>query len=73
MDWSSCDCVETISGKVSGAPLLKGTRVQADTIVESAELGRTPEQIAGDYRIKLSEVRALLAYAARHQSSAPVP
>jgi uncharacterized protein (DUF433 family) len=29
MDWSGYDGVETIPGKVSGVPLLKGTRVQA--------------------------------------------
>lgn len=72
MDWKDCDLVEVIPGKVSGVPLLKGTRVQADTILESAELGRTPEQIADDYRIKLSDVKALLAYAARDDKPAPV-
>jgi uncharacterized protein (DUF433 family) len=45
-------------------PLLKGTRVPADTIVESAELGETAEQIAFNYDLKLDEVRRLLAYAA---------
>ena len=71
-DWTDCPNVETTLGKVSGLPLLKGTRVQADTIVESAELGRTPEDIASDYRIELSDVKALLAYAARHSNPAPV-
>ena len=72
MDWSECPNVETVPGKVSGQPLLKGTRVQADSIVESAELGRTPEQIASDYRVKVGDVKALLAYAARHNNPAPV-
>jgi uncharacterized protein (DUF433 family) len=70
-DWTDCPIVEVKPKKVSGLPLLKGTRVQADTIVESAELGRTPDEIASDYRVKVSDVKALLAYAARH-NPAPV-
>jgi uncharacterized protein (DUF433 family) len=69
--WRDCPLVEQIPGKVSGLPLLKGTRVQADTIIECSELGDTPEQIASDYRLKLDDVRAVLAYVARHQAIAP--
>jgi uncharacterized protein (DUF433 family) len=66
MDWSNYDGVETVPGRVSGVPVLKGTRVPADTIVESAELGETAEQIAFNYDLKLDDVRRLLAYAAKH-------
>jgi len=72
MDWSTYDGVETIPGRVSGVPLLKGTRVPADTIVESAELGETAEEIAFNYDLKLDDVRRLLGYAARH-SAVPTP
>jgi uncharacterized protein (DUF433 family) len=72
MDWTGCPYTEIVEGKVSGVPLLKGTRVQADTIVESAELGRTPEEIADDYRVPLIQVRALLAYASVGEKPAPV-
>jgi uncharacterized protein (DUF433 family) len=72
MDWSNYAGVETVPGRVSGAPLLKGTRVPADTIVESAELGETAEEIAFNYDLKLDDVRSLLAYAARH-SAVPTP
>jgi len=65
MDWTNYDGVETVPGRVSGVPLLKGTRVPADTIVESAELGETAEQIAFNYDLKLDDVRRLLAYAAK--------
>jgi len=61
--WEDCPLVEQIPGKVSALPLLKGTRVQADTVIECAELGDTPEEIASDYRLKVDDVRALLAYA----------
>ena len=67
VDWSSCAFVEMIPGKVSGLPLIKGTRVKADTIAESAELGEAPEEIAYNYDLKLDDVRGVLAYAAEHR------
>jgi uncharacterized protein (DUF433 family) len=65
MDWSNYDGLETVPGRVSGVPVLKGTRVPANTIAESAELGETAEQIAFNYDLKLDDVRRLLAYAAK--------
>ena len=32
LDWSDCPLVEVIPGKVSGAPLLKNTRLPVDAI-----------------------------------------
>ena len=47
IDWSKCDDVESVPGRVSGAWVIKGTRVQADAIVENASAGCTAEEIAG--------------------------
>ncbi len=71
MDWSGCDIVEVVPGKVSGVPLIRNSRVPADTILESAELGETPEEIAFNYDLRVEDVRKLLAYAARHQITSP--
>ena len=46
MDWSQCPDVESVPGKVSGAWVLKGTRVKADAIVENAAEGFSAEEIA---------------------------
>ena len=46
MDWNNCPLVETIPGKVSGVPLVKGSRVQADSVVENHESGSSVEEIA---------------------------
>ena len=64
MDWSGCDIVEMIPGKVSGVPLVKNTRVPAETIAESAELGESPEEIAYNYDLKLEDVLAVTAHVA---------
>ena len=39
MDWEGCDLVEVVPGKVAGKPVIRGTRILADTIVEDAALG----------------------------------
>jgi uncharacterized protein (DUF433 family) len=72
MDWSNCEMVEAVAGRLNGRPVVKNTRVAADTVAESAELGRTPEETASDYRLKVIDVKALLAYAARYSDHAPV-
>jgi hypothetical protein len=35
MDWSGCDEVEQVEGRLSGVPVLKGTRVQADFVLDN--------------------------------------
>ena len=40
LDWSDCSLVEVIPGKVSGAPLLKNTRLPVDAITENYDATR---------------------------------
>jgi uncharacterized protein (DUF433 family) len=49
MDWTGCELVEVIPGKVSGRPLVKGTRIPADVIVENFEAGSPVEEIEENY------------------------
>jgi len=72
IDWSDCPRVEVNPEKVSGVPILKHTRVQADSIVENFEDGSTVEGIADDFDIPEDIVRELLAYAARQDPSIKV-
>jgi uncharacterized protein (DUF433 family) len=44
-DWQQCEVVEQIQGKVSGAWVVKGTRIPVDAILANAD-GCSPEQIA---------------------------
>jgi uncharacterized protein (DUF433 family) len=52
MDWSGCELVEVIPGKVSGVPLVKGTRIPADFIVGDFESGNP----IGNYKRSLRRV-----------------
>jgi uncharacterized protein (DUF433 family) len=65
MDWSDCPLVEVVPGKVSGVPILKGTRMQADAVLENYVGGSSPEEIAENFEIPETSVRALLSYAAK--------
>lgn len=67
MDWSGCAIVEVNPRKVSGAPILKGTRVQADAILENYESGSPVEEIAENFAISEGTIREILAYAASRQ------
>ena len=66
IDWSKCEDVESVPGRVSGAWVLKGTRVQADAIVENARAGCTAEEITGPDifpSISLDVVQRVLRFA----------
>jgi uncharacterized protein (DUF433 family) len=67
MDWSGCDLVEIIPGKVSGVPLLKGTRMPADQVIESLDDGETIEEIAFNHDLKPDDILRLKLYRDSHQ------
>lgn len=68
-DWTDCPLVEVIPGKVSGAPLLKGTRMPVDVVVENYQDGLPAEEIAEVFELPADSVRELLAYAMQHNPS----
>jgi uncharacterized protein (DUF433 family) len=49
MDWSGCELVEVIEGKVSGQPLVVGTRIPADFVIESYELTGSVEEVLEEF------------------------
>jgi uncharacterized protein (DUF433 family) len=69
MDWSKCSEVEQIPGKVSGVPILKGTRVQADAVWENYQDGISVEEVADLFRLDVDQVRTVIDYAARRGGS----
>ncbi len=68
MDWTKCQLVEVVPGKVSGAPLIKGTRVPADTVVENRELG--VDGIVEQFHLPRETVAALLVFWRSHSRAA---
>jgi len=64
IDWTDCSLVEVVPGKVSGVPILKHTRVQADSIVENFESGSPVDEISENFSIPEDIIRGVLDYAA---------
>jgi len=56
----------TINPRVmAGKPVIRGTRITVDIILEILAMGMMPEEIAEDYKISIEDVRAALLYAAK--------
>jgi len=69
INWTNCDLVERIAGKQGGVPLIKGTRIPAQQIVDEYELGSPVEEIAENYTsITRDQIETLVAYAHMHKA-----
>jgi uncharacterized protein (DUF433 family) len=69
LDWSQCPAVESIPGKVSGAWVLRDTRMPVAVIFENLEYGSSVDEIIENYNVTREQIQALLEFAA--QSAAP--
>jgi len=66
LDWSQCSAVESVPGKVSGAWVLRGTRMPVATIFENLEAGANIENIMEWYGgLDREQVQAVIEFAAR--------
>lgn len=64
IDWLACELIEQIPGKVSGRPIVRGTRILPDAIVNSYDAGDTLEEIQADYPgLEVSQIRRLIEFA----------
>ncbi len=67
MDWTECALVERVAGKMGGRPVIKGTRIEPETVITEEEYGRTPEQTHADFpTLSVDAIRAIRAFAHRH-------
>jgi uncharacterized protein (DUF433 family) len=67
MDWSGCELVEVVPGKVSGVPLIKGTRMPVDQVIESLDEGETVEEIAYNHDLKPADILRVKLYRDSHE------
>ena len=66
LDWSQCPAVESIPGKVSGAWVLRNTRMPVATIFENLEAGANVDDILMWYDgLNREQVKAVIEFAAR--------
>jgi uncharacterized protein (DUF433 family) len=72
LDWSQCQAVESIPGKVSGAWVFKGTRTPVAIIFENLEDGMTIDEVIEQFPVTREQIKAVLEFTAR-SLDAPVP
>jgi uncharacterized protein (DUF433 family) len=73
LDWSGCPLVEIDSLRVSGRPVLKGTRMPVEDIVANYEYGVSINEISTQFQVPANIIRELLTYVERrHALARPV-
>ena len=66
LDWSQCPAVESVPGKLSGAWVLRGTRMPVSTIFENLEAGANIDNIVEWFEgLDREQVKAVIEFAAR--------
>jgi uncharacterized protein (DUF433 family) len=64
IDWSSCDAVEQVPGKMSGAWPFKGTRVPFAALFENLKSGTTVDEFLEWFEgLERQKVEAVLGHA----------
>jgi uncharacterized protein (DUF433 family) len=64
IDWTGCELIEQVPGKVSGRPVVRGTRILPDAIVNSFDLGDSIDEIhEGFPTLSLLQIHRLIEFA----------
>ena len=72
IDWSQCPAVESVPGKVSGAWVLKGTRMPVSAIFENLEAGANIDDILEWFAgLDRTQVQQVIEFAARSLDRPP--
>ena len=72
LDWSQCPAVESIADKVSGAWVLKDTRMPVSAIFENLEAGANIDDIMQWFDgLDREQVKSVIAFAARSLEKIP--
>jgi uncharacterized protein (DUF433 family) len=73
LDWSQCPAVESVPGRLSGAWVLKGTRMPVSAIFENLEAGANIDDIMEWFDgLDREQVKAVIEFAARSLDKPPV-
>ncbi len=64
MDWSQCEAVESVPGKVSGAWIFRDTRVPVSLVFENLEAEATIDEVAEWFHLTREQIKSVLEFAA---------
>ena len=64
IDWTQCELIERVPGKVSGRPIVRGTRVLPDAIVNGYDAGEPLDLIHENYPgLSIPQIQRLIEFA----------
>ena len=64
IDWMACELIEQVPGKVSGRPIIRGTRIMPNAIAGAYELGETLEEIQEGFpSLSTFQIKRLIEFA----------
>jgi uncharacterized protein (DUF433 family) len=64
INWMQCELIEQIPGKVSGRPIVRGTRILPDAVVDSYDLGETIEELCDGFpSLSVAQIKRLIEFA----------
>ncbi|HXM41777.1 MAG TPA: DUF433 domain-containing protein [Bryobacteraceae bacterium] len=67
IDWALCPLVEVNPSVLSGAPVLRGTRMPVNAIVDNFDYGVSVAEISEQFEVPEDRIHAILAYAKSHR------
>jgi uncharacterized protein (DUF433 family) len=63
IDWLACELIEAVPGKVSGRPVVRGTRVLPDAIVGSYDLGESIDELREGFpSLTVAQIERLIEF-----------
>ncbi|MEI9811698.1 MAG: DUF433 domain-containing protein [Acidobacteriota bacterium] len=71
IDWSQCAAVESVPDRVSGAWVLRGTRMPVQTVFENLEAGMSVKEITEVFDVTEQEVLAVLHFVTQSLEKTP--
>ena len=70
-DWSQCEAVESVPGKMSGAWVFKNTRMPVQTVFVNLAAGMSVKEITETWDISAAEVEAVVTFVAESLEKEP--
>jgi len=71
LDWSKCDAVESIPGKVSGAWVFKDTRTPVQAVFANLQAGATVDEVMEWFPVTREQIDAALGFVVQSLEKEP--
>ena len=64
INWMDCELIEQVPGKVSGRPIVRGTRILPDGIVNSYDMGESVSDLREGFpSLSVAQIERLIEFA----------